>query len=234
MSSINTWKGDPRGTSFNLVIFSEGTIFKKTIGPDGKSAWAKIVFEEGALNWSYCDWCPGPSPGSECANIHSLWWNLVPIKGEPTNRGQEGSHSLCFFIGPEEDCWAWSCQYNDSDSTCMWSTPNWSPCYLEDNPELCDLYRGSRPLTELSTLQSVVNCSDNEEKRCDPYDNSKERVYSKKDFVYHYGSTLEWDMMSPEKVLRRQMIGDTIAMNNSFLSHKNVNHLLDKYLETFL
>jgi hypothetical protein len=233
MSSPNQWKGNLWSTSFNLVIFSEGEIFKKTIGPDGKSAWAKIVFEEGALNWSYCDWCPGPSLGSECANIHSLWWNIVPIKGEPTNRGQEGSHSLCFFVGPEEDCWAWSCQYKDSNSTCMWSTPNWSPCYLEDNPELCNLYRGSVPLTELGTLQRVDNCSDNEEKRYDPYDHEGGH-YSKKEFLNYYGSTLEWDMVSPEKVLRRQMIGEVIATNNRFLSHKSVNHLLDKYLETFL
>ena len=233
MSSINKWKGNLWSTSFNLVIFSEGTIFKKTIAPDGKSSWAKITLEDGTLNWVYCDWCPGPSPGSECANIHSLWWSLVPIKGEPTNRGQEGSHSLCFFVGPEEDCGAWSCQYNDSDSTCMWSTPNWSPCYLEDNPELCDLYRGSVPLTELGTLQRVDNCSDNEEKRYDPYDHEGGH-YSKKEFLNYYGSTLEWDMMNPEKVLRRQMIGDVIATNNRFLSHKSVNHLLDKYLETFL
>jgi len=210
------------------VIFSKSKVFKKTVGSGGKSTWAKIVLEEGTLNWSYCEeW---PEMGSECANIHSLWWNIAPIKWGPTNCDREKTHGFCFFVGPEENCWAWSCQYNDSDSTCMWSSPNWSPCYLEDNPELCDLYRGSVPLTELCILH---DWSDNEEKRYDPYDHEGGH-YSKKEFLNYYGSTLEWDMVSPEKVLRRQMIGEVIATNNRFLSHKSVNHLLDKYIETFL
>ena len=231
MSVINSWGGDLWSTSFDLVIFSRGKVFKKTIGPDGKSTWAKIFLRGGDLYWSYCG--DSPEIGSECANIHSLWWNTVSITRGPA-RGGDGDHSLCFFVGPKDNCLAWSCQYKGSDSSCLWSTPNWSPLIVDDLSESHELYWGSMPLTELGTLQNVDDPLEDGGKRIDPYERRIATLYSKKEFSDYYGSTLEWNMMSPEKILKRQMIGTTIAENSHLLSQDGVNHLLDKYIETFL
>ena len=235
MSPIYMWGGDIGNTSFNLVIFSEGSVFKKTIDPSGFSAWSKITIKEGIPYWHYCD--ERPVKGSECANIHSIWWNYESIKTESENMPQH--HILHFFVGPEEDCRAWSCQHEYSPETGVstgrlsGSSSEWTMCYLGDSHKLTTLYKGSIPLSEL-TIKDVGRWSANEEMRCDPYDVLSETTYSKKDFVDYYGSTLEWDMYDPVKVLRRQMIGTTIAMNTHILSHKNINHLMDKYIETFM
>ena len=69
------------------------------------------------------------------------------------------------------------------------------------------------------------------ETRIDPFNNGD---YTKKEFLSHYGDYLQWNMMSPEKILKRQLIGTIIADNNELLTTKNVNHLLDKIIETFL
>ena len=237
MSPIHLWGGNIWSTSFDLVIFSEGSVFKKTIDPSGFSTWSRITLEEGSqrLIWHYCD--EHPVKGSECANIHSIWWNYEAIKRESKNMPQH--HIFYFFIGPEDDCRAWSCQHEYSPKNGVstgrlsGSSSVWTMCYLEDSHKLTTLYRGSIPLSEL-TINEDGSWSDDEEMRYDPYDEYPERVYSKKEFVDNYGSTLEWDMMSPEKLLRRQMIGNTISQNKQFLSHENINHLLDKYIETFM
>jgi len=234
MSSIHFWGGEIASTSFDLVIFSRGSAFKKTIDPSGFSAWSKITLRDGIPYWHYCN--DPPVKGSECANIHSIWWNYEQIKGESQNMSQY--HIFYFFIGPEEDCRAWSCQHEYSPVTgastgrLSGSSSEWTMCYLADSPKLTTLYRASIPLAELTI--NGGGWSDYEEMRYDPYEECPGRVYSKKEFVDNYGSTLEWDMMSPGKILRRQMIGNTIVQNRSFLSPENINHLLDKYIETFM
>jgi len=70
-----------------------------------------------------------------------------------------------------------------------------------------------------------------EEYRVDPFNNM---WYTKHDFTVYYGDTLFWDMLSPEKVSQRFMLETMIRRNKCFLSTKNVNHLLDKMIATFM
>jgi len=70
-----------------------------------------------------------------------------------------------------------------------------------------------------------------EEYRNDPFDNL---WYTKQEFVYYYGDTLFWDMLSLEKVSQRFMLETMIQRNKGILSTKNVNYLLDKMIETFM
>ena len=65
--------------------------------------------------------------------------------------------------------------------------------------------------------------------RVDPYDNL---WYTKEGFIDYYGDTLFWDMLSPEKVSQRFMIETILFRNKDSLSTKNINHLLDKMIQT--
>jgi len=68
------------------------------------------------------------------------------------------------------------------------------------------------------------------EKREDPFDYN---WYTQKEFMNYYGSLIQWSMVDPRKVIKRKMIGDIVALNGKYLHHMNVNHLLDKYMDTF-
>jgi hypothetical protein len=83
---------------------------------------------------------------------------------------------------------------------------------------------------ELSEEECNMDWSD-KEYRVDPFNN---RWYTKHDFIEYYGDTLFWDMLSPEKVIQRFMLETMIRRNKCFLSTKNVNHLLDKMITTFM
>ena len=83
---------------------------------------------------------------------------------------------------------------------------------------------------EWSEEECNMDWSD-KEYRVDPFNN---RWYTKHDFIEYYGDTLFWDMLSPEKVSQRFMLETMIRRNKCFLSTKNVNHLLDKMIATFM
>jgi hypothetical protein len=70
------------------------------------------------------------------------------------------------------------------------------------------------------------------EKREDPY--NEDSFFTKEQFIEYYGSTLEWDFMSPEKVFKRNIISLWIVDNGKYMQYQSVNHLLDKMIETFL
>jgi len=255
MSPIYYWGGRIETTSFDLVIFgTDGNVFKKVVGTNGLSTWANLTIEGGILNWSLCDQLP--ITGSECLNIHTIWWNIVPLK----NEYEDMSHILHFFIGPEEDMYSWHCIHDVRGMNPLGS--RWSPASavikrqegLMCEVPLLNLYKGSIPLSDITVslvgyVWTCDNCSNNlpekctcgdwsvveeeeeeVEKRVDPFNLE---YYTKREFLSYYGDSHQWDMMSPEKVLERQMIGEIIAVNKNFLSTKNVNHLLDKMIETF-
>tara|TARA_B110000046_G_C12959326_1_gene383773 strand:+ start:1117 stop:1398 length:282 start_codon:yes stop_codon:yes gene_type:complete len=69
------------------------------------------------------------------------------------------------------------------------------------------------------------------ELRIDPYDY---KLYTKEDFFEYYGRYLEWDIQHPDLIIRRKKINDMIFRYKNALSTENVNHLLDKMIETFL
>jgi hypothetical protein len=70
-----------------------------------------------------------------------------------------------------------------------------------------------------------------EDSRIDPFDNN---LYTKSEFIEYYGDTILWDMVSPEKMLQRRMMEEIIDRNYNQLSNKNMNHIIDKIIETFM
>ena len=58
--------------------------------------------------------------------------------------------------------------------------------------------------------------------------------FTKPEFVDYYGDSSLWHMLSPEKEAERFMIETIIVRNRSLLSDKNVNHLLNKMIKTFM
>ena len=58
-------------------------------------------------------------------------------------------------------------------------------------------------------------------------------LYTKKQFIDHYGGDIEWSIMDPKKVLKRKMI-EEMMFRYSTLGVRNINHLLDKMIETFM
>ena len=58
--------------------------------------------------------------------------------------------------------------------------------------------------------------------------------YTKPEFVEYYGDSTLWDTVSPEKEAQRFMIETIIIRNRPLLSDKNMNHLLNKMIKTFM
>lgn len=69
------------------------------------------------------------------------------------------------------------------------------------------------------------------EVREDPFDGN---LYTKKEFVDYYGTTLQWDFMTEEKTFKRAVLGKWILDNGSYMRKEATNYLLDKMIETFL
>ena len=69
------------------------------------------------------------------------------------------------------------------------------------------------------------------EVREDPFDGN---LYTEKEFVDYYGTTLQWDFMSEEKTFKRGVLGKWILDNGSYMHPEATNYLLDKMIETFL
>lgn len=69
------------------------------------------------------------------------------------------------------------------------------------------------------------------ELRIDPYDY---KLYTKEEFFEYYGRYLEWDIQHPDLIIRRKKINDMVFKYKNVLCTENVNHLLDKMIETFL
>ena len=71
----------------------------------------------------------------------------------------------------------------------------------------------------------------NIEYRIDPWDH---KLYTKREFYEYYGRYIEWDFQHPEKILRRKKTNDMIFRYRNILKEDNMNHLIDKMIETFM
>ena len=69
------------------------------------------------------------------------------------------------------------------------------------------------------------------ERRFDPFDGG---FYTKKEFYYCYGDNIFWNMMERKKWAERFMLETIIMRNRPLLSDANVNHLLNKMIDTFM
>ena len=70
-----------------------------------------------------------------------------------------------------------------------------------------------------------------EERRVDPWNY---KLYTQKEFFDYYGRYSEWEFQHPALVLKRKKINDMVFRYKNVLKTKNINHLLDKMIETFL
>ena len=70
-----------------------------------------------------------------------------------------------------------------------------------------------------------------EEYRLDPMNNE---LYTEQEFYDYYGRGLEWELQHPFKTWRRTKINEMIFGYKDTLSDNNINHLLDKLIETFV
>lgn len=77
----------------------------------------------------------------------------------------------------------------------------------------------------------VSNDLPNVEYRYDPFDHC---CYTKEEFFDYYGNNLVWDVMEPKKDLQRAMIESMIERGQNVLSSKEIIHLLDRMIETFV
>ena len=69
------------------------------------------------------------------------------------------------------------------------------------------------------------------ERRFDPFDGG---FYTKKEFQSYYGDSIFWNMMASNKWAERFMLETIIIRNRPLLSDANVNHLLDRMIDTFM
>jgi len=69
------------------------------------------------------------------------------------------------------------------------------------------------------------------ERRFDPFDGG---FYTKKEFFYYYGDNFFWNMNASNKWAERFMLETIIMRNRPLLSDVNVNHIIDKMVETFM
>jgi hypothetical protein len=75
------------------------------------------------------------------------------------------------------------------------------------------------------------NYDDWVERRFDPFDGD---FYTKKEFYYYYGDNIFWNMMASNKCAERFMLETILMRNRPLLSDVNVNHIIDKMVETFM
>ena len=69
------------------------------------------------------------------------------------------------------------------------------------------------------------------EYRNDPWNHN---LYTKEEFFECYGRYLEWDFQHPEKVLKRKKINDMIYRYRNILKKDNMNHLIDRLIDTYM
>ena len=58
--------------------------------------------------------------------------------------------------------------------------------------------------------------------------------YLKEEFSNYYGNTILWDMLSPLKNSQRFMLESIIIRNKDILTENNINHIIDRIIETFM
>ena len=69
------------------------------------------------------------------------------------------------------------------------------------------------------------------ETRPDPWNY---QLYTYNEFYAYYGRDIEWNIQDPVKILQRKKINDMIFRYRKILSEKNMNHLLDQMIQTFV
>jgi hypothetical protein len=108
-----------------------------------------------------------------------------------------------------------------------WDTEPLTPWGEDDD---CNLSEKCIP----DTVQEKVVEQDVEQEVEHRFDPTADDWFTKEEFVDYYGDDTMWDMCSSQKNSRRWMIDCYIERSYEFLSSKQINHLLDKIVETFV
>lgn len=216
---LQYWDGN-NDTFENMVVFSHKVFIKK----DKK--WMVFSRKDGVFQWVHTD--DEPSYDSEnppvMMEIDYIKWNFSVFNHE---NGKELTE-VTMISGDD---------YIEYIKIIKWD--GIQAVIIPHEEAIGDIhyfkFHNTYNLHELKYDQSTTifdSKSSKIEKREDPYNVGS--FFTKEQFVEFYGSTLEWDFMSPEKVFKRNMIRDLIVDNGKDLPYQSVNHLLDKMIETFL
>lgn len=128
---------------------------------------------------------------------------------------------------------------SDSDVTSESSFTTTSSSYTTTSSSSGSSYTSDSSYTTESSFDSEAedwpepdeDYDDWVERRFDPFDGG---FYTKKEFYYCYGDNFFWNMMASNKWAERFMLETILMRNRPLLSDANVNHLLDKMVETFM
>lgn len=128
---------------------------------------------------------------------------------------------------------------SDSDVTSVASYTTTSSSYTTSSSGSSSSFTTDSSYTSESSFDSEAedwpepdeNYDDWVERRFDPFDGG---FYTKKEFFYYYGDNTFWDMMALNKWAECFMLETILMRNRPILSDANVNHLLDKMVNTFV
>ena len=219
--NIQRWDGDCNTLDENLVVFSHKVFNRKN------QDWMVFSRKDGVFQWVYTD--DEPSYDSEnppvMMDINSINWNFSVYNDEGVKELTEVT--MIARINDVVD-YIWIVNWDGLQAV-----------LIPHEEAIGDIhyfkFHNTYNLTELKYDRSTTifdRKSAKIEKREDPYD--EDSFFTKEQFVEYYGSTLEWDFMSPEKVFKRNIISMWIVDNGKYMQYQSVNHLLDKMIETFL
>jgi hypothetical protein len=115
-----------------------------------------------------------------------------------------------------------------SPTSCSYTTSTSSPSHTSDSSYTTE---SSFDSEAEDWPEADEDYDDWVERRFDPFDGG---FYTKKEFYYYYGDNTFWNMMASNKWAERFMLETIIMRNRPLLSDANVNHLLDKMVDTFM
>lgn len=217
--NIQYWDGN-YATFENMVVFSHKVFIKK--GQD----WMVFSKKDGVFQWVHTD--DEPSYDSENPPVMMsnkyIKWNFSVFNDE----GVKELTEVTMIAGIDDVEYIWIVNWDGLQAV-----------LIPQEEAIGDIhyfkFHNTYNLSELKYDQSTTifdRKSSKIEKREDPYNVGS--FFTKEQFVEYYGSTLEWDFMSPEKVFKRNIISMWIVDNGKYIQYQSVNHLLDKMIETFL
>lgn len=218
--NIQCWDGGYGTIEDYHVVFSHKVFNRKG------QEWMVFSRKNGVFQWVHTD--DEPSYDSEnppvLMDINYIKWNFRVFNDE----GVKELTEVTMIAGIEDVEYIWIVHWDGMQAILI--------PYEEAKGDFYEFgFHNTFNLSELQCDQSATifdHKSSKIEKRQDPYNESS--FYTKKQFVEYYGSTLEWDFMSPEKIFKRNIIGLWIVDNSKHLPYQSVNHLIDKMIETFL
>ena len=243
-----------------LVSFGDG-IYKKTYDQFGNSVWTVLLNKYRVVGWYYVD-SPFVNTGADehvSPKLVSIdGYRTCPMYPATYSDFYKDENITFFkyFTSSEEKETIMLFLHDNGEiiatmHPCTNSGNYWTPYseYSDDAEELMNMFHASKGIDELPFLNPTTDTDylpipqgepswDEpvfeeyiEEYRLDPMNNE---LYTEHEFYDYYGRGLEWGLQHPFKTWRRSHINNLIYEFKGTLSDNNINHLLDKLIETFV